>query len=129
MSLEVLATVPILRVFDLAKAREFYVDFLGFQVDWEHRFDERAPAYLQVSRAGCALHLSEHHGDGCPGAFVFLRCRGLEAYHRELLSKHYGPMRPGLEPSGHGSTRMEVIDPFGNRLRFDEAPPPPAAGP
>ena len=31
-------TTPILRIFDEAKAREFYVDFLGFKVDWEHRF-------------------------------------------------------------------------------------------
>ena len=29
---------PILRIFDEAKAREFYVDFLGFTVDYERRF-------------------------------------------------------------------------------------------
>ncbi len=28
---------PILRIFDEAKAKEFYVGFLGFKVDWEHR--------------------------------------------------------------------------------------------
>jgi hypothetical protein len=27
---------PILRIFDEAKARELYVDFLGFTIDWEH---------------------------------------------------------------------------------------------
>ena len=32
-------TVPVLRSFDEAKAREFYVDFLGFTVEWEHRFE------------------------------------------------------------------------------------------
>ncbi|HSE03118.1 MAG TPA: glyoxalase superfamily protein, partial [Methylomirabilota bacterium] len=42
--------VPIFRVFDLDKARDFYVGFLGFQVDWEHRFEPTAPVYLQVSR-------------------------------------------------------------------------------
>jgi hypothetical protein len=26
-------TTPILRIFDEAKAREFYVDFLGFDID------------------------------------------------------------------------------------------------
>lgn len=40
---------PILRIFDEAKAREFYVDFLGFKVDWEHRFGENFPLYMQVS--------------------------------------------------------------------------------
>lgn len=31
-------TTPILRIFDEKKASEFYVDVLGFTVDWEHRF-------------------------------------------------------------------------------------------
>ena len=38
--------VPILRSFDEGKAREFYVDWLGFRIDWEHRFDP-------VSRSTC----------------------------------------------------------------------------
>ena len=40
-------TIPLLRIFDLEKAKEFYVGFLGFAVDWEHHFDQSAPAYLQ----------------------------------------------------------------------------------
>jgi hypothetical protein len=38
--------IPVVRIFSVAKAREFYVDFLGFALDWEHRFDASAPAYL-----------------------------------------------------------------------------------
>ena len=87
MSLKSLQTIPILRIFSVEKAREFYVDFLGFTVDWEHRFDPAAPIYMQVSRAGCVLHLSEHHGDCCPGSTVFVRVTGLEEYHREITSK------------------------------------------
>ena len=34
MPIEFNQTVPILRSFDEAKAREFYVDYLGFKVDW-----------------------------------------------------------------------------------------------
>ena len=40
--------IPIIRSFDEAKAKEFYIDFLGFRVDWEHRFDENAPLYMQL---------------------------------------------------------------------------------
>jgi hypothetical protein len=29
---------------------EFYVDFLGFKIDWQHRFEANFPLYLQVSR-------------------------------------------------------------------------------
>ncbi len=35
--------VPILRIFDVDKARQFYVDYLGFNVDGEHRFSDDAP--------------------------------------------------------------------------------------
>ncbi|QDU27346.1 Glyoxalase-like domain protein [Anatilimnocola aggregata] len=121
MSFQVLQTIPILRIFSVEKAREFYLDFLGFAVDWEHRFDERAPIYLQISRAGCVLHLSEHHDDCCPGSTVFIRVAGLEEYHREITGKNYGYMRPGIAKTFHQSKGMEVIDPFGNRLRFDES--------
>jgi hypothetical protein len=55
-------TTPILRIFDENKAKEFYVDFLDFKVDWEHRFEEGLPLYMQISKDGCIIHLSEHHG-------------------------------------------------------------------
>ena len=51
LSVEFQSVVPILRIFSVEKAREFYVDFLGFTWDWEHRFDDDAPLYAQVSRS------------------------------------------------------------------------------
>ena len=121
MPMQVLQTIPILRIFHVEKAKEFYVDFLGFQVDWQHRFDDAAPVYMQVSRAGLVLHLTEHHGDCCPGSTVFVRMTGLDEFHREITAKGYGYLRPGVEQTFYGSKCMQVIDPFGNRIRFDEA--------
>jgi uncharacterized glyoxalase superfamily protein PhnB len=118
--MEVLQTIPILRIFDVVKAREFYVGFLGFHVDWEHRFEPDAPVYMQLSREGCVLHLSEHHGDCCPGGTVFIRMRGLDEYHREITSKGYRYMRPGIEHAPWNAKLVQVTDPFGNRLRFNE---------
>ena len=63
-------------MFDVAKAREFYLGFLGFSVDWEHRFEPELPLYMQVARGDCRLHLSEHHGDGAPGANVRIAIEG-----------------------------------------------------
>jgi uncharacterized glyoxalase superfamily protein PhnB len=120
MTLQVQQTIPLLRIFDVTKAREFYVYFLGFQVDWEHRFDAQAPIYLQVSRDNCVLHLTEHHGDCCPGATVFIRVKGLERFHQEITAKSYSHMRPGIETAPWNAKLLEVVDPFGNRLRFNE---------
>jgi ribosomal-protein-alanine N-acetyltransferase len=75
---------------------------------------------MQVSRDGLILHLSEHFGDACPGSTVYVSATGLAELHQELTRKNYGYLRPGLGDSGWGSKCMEVNDPFGNRLRFDE---------
>jgi catechol 2,3-dioxygenase-like lactoylglutathione lyase family enzyme len=123
----VLQTVPLLRVFDVAKTREFYVDFLGFRIDWEHRFEPGAPLYMQVSRDSCVLHLTEHHGDCSPGATVFVRVTGLDDFHREITATGYRFMRPSVERAPWHARLMEVVDPFGNRLRFNEDIRPPTA--
>jgi hypothetical protein len=113
--------VPILRIFDLEKAKEFYIGFLGFNVDWEHRFEAAAPVYMQVSRGQLVLHLSEHHGDCCPGSTVFVRMTGLRAFHGEITSKGYNYLKPGVERAPWNADCMEVTDPFGNRLRFSQS--------
>ena len=124
MALTYRRTVPILRSFDEAKAREFYVDFLGFTIDWEHRFEPGLPLYMQVSRSGIVLHVSEHHGDGSPGVNVRIEITGLHDFHEELIGKRYKNMRPGLSTPEWGGTEMTVIDPASNRLVFCEAAEP-----
>lgn len=111
--------VPVLRIFAEDLARAFYVDWLGFAVDWEHRFHAGAPLYMQVTRSGVTLHLSEHHGDACPGSTVFVPVEGLDALHAELGAKSYRYARPGIEPVDWGR-QMRIADPFGNTLRFTE---------
>jgi uncharacterized glyoxalase superfamily protein PhnB len=114
------AAVPLLRIFDLAKAREFYVDFLGFTWAWEHRFEPDLPAYVQVDRDGLVLHLSEHFGDASPGASLRIRVEGIEALHAALTAKAHRHARPGLETMPWGERAVIVTDPFHNRLYFYE---------
>ena len=120
MSVELQRVVPILRIFSVEKAREFYVDFLGFTWDWEHRFDDDAPVYAQISRTGLVLHLSEHHGGGSPGSHININMTGIEELHRELSEKKYRYGRPGLEEQPWGARTITTHDPFGNRLIFTE---------
>lgn len=112
--------IPVLRIFDEAKTKEFYIEWLGFTIDWEHRFADDLPLYMQISKEGIVLHLSEHHGDCCPGAKVFIEYNNLKPYQELLLHKKYKYYRPGLEEAPWNAVTMEVIDPFGNKLLFSE---------
>jgi catechol 2,3-dioxygenase-like lactoylglutathione lyase family enzyme len=49
--------VPIFRIFDYKKAIEFYVEWLGFKIEWEHTFEENTPVYMEVVKDGITLHL------------------------------------------------------------------------
>ena len=113
-------TVPILRSFDEGKAREFYVEFLGFSVDWEHRFEPELPLYMQVSRDGLVLHISEHHGDATPGSHIRVEIKGLREFHAELIAKRYKNNRPGLERPEWGGLEVTVVDPCRNLITFTE---------
>lgn len=115
--------IPRLRMFDENVAREFYVDFLGFDVDWEHRFEDNFPLYMQISKGSCVLHLTGHHGDSSPGTSLIINMTGIEAYNKALLAKDYKHARPHIEDAPHhggGAHAMTIVDPFGNRLMFCE---------
>jgi catechol 2,3-dioxygenase-like lactoylglutathione lyase family enzyme len=113
-----MSVVPIRRIFDIAKADEFYLGFLGFKVDWDHRFDDNAPLYRQALRGDLVLRLSEPHGDGSPGATARHDARG-----RRIPSRN---QRQGLSVHALGSRtdamgralETGAIDPFGNLIRF-----------
>lgn len=114
-------TTPILRIFDEIKAVEFYVDFLGFKIDWQHRFEPDSPLYLQVSHGECVLHLSGHQGDSTPGSALRIETDELEALQQQLLAKPYPFAHPQIQAMPWGSQDMTIADPFGNRLVFTNA--------
>ena len=123
--------VPILRIFDRPKAVEFYVDYLGFTLDWEHGGPaDHSPLYAQVSRGAARLHLSEHHGDASPGGAALIPVADIADLHAQLHGRDYDYARPGIRDEEWGRV-MVVIDPFHNRIVFhqpvaDEVEPRPS---
>ena len=114
------STIPILRMFDVEKTREFYLAYLGFEVDFEHRFSQNAPLFMGVSRDDVVLFLSEHHGDGSPGIHVRIEMEGVDELHKELQKKPYKYMNPAIQEQEWGTRELTVIDPIGNHLIFSE---------
>jgi len=114
------AAIPILRIFDADIAKQFYIDWLGFKLDWQHQYDPAFPKYLQVSRGAVVLHLSEHYGDCSPGAKIIVNTDDVVALHTELASRPNPRMRPGIEIAPWNAKVMVVTDPFGNRISFNQ---------
>jgi len=100
---------PILRVKSVADSQRYYVDVLGFKVDWD------APYFASVSRGGCHIFLSQ--GDqGHPGAWVWIGVEDCGALFEEYKSAGAKIRHP---PTNYPWAReMQVEDPDGNILRM-----------
>ncbi len=112
-------TIPILRIFDEDKAKEFYLDFLGMKLDWQHRFEDGFPVYMQVSKDNLVLHLSEHSGDCTPGSKVFVHVSDLDALFAEISLRPYKYNKPTIEDAPWGARCFTVTDPFSNKILFN----------
>ena len=106
--------VPILPVEDLKRAREFYVDQLGFSLSWEWTTDG-TNGLMGVERGGMSITLdcpmSGHGRDAC----VSLLVESADAYYDEWRAKGVSRKREPVNEDW-GSRTFGVTDPFGNTI-------------
>ena len=119
MSEIILKGIPTFRILDYEKAMVFYKQGLGFNIDWEHRFGPNEPVYMQISRNGLTLHLSENKRFN-PGVIVFVDCKQLNQFYLELINGSTKIELSKPEKTEWQTIQMEIEDPFGNLLRFNE---------
>jgi Glyoxalase superfamily protein len=120
MSIE-FRTIPILLIFSVEKAEEFYIGWLGFKIDWEHPFEQITPEIL----ASFPMPSRPTPGRAPRVRLPWIsrlgrKCGGLDEFHREIVGKNYNYSRPGLEHTPWKANCCEVVDPFGHRIRFNE---------
>jgi catechol 2,3-dioxygenase-like lactoylglutathione lyase family enzyme len=109
--------VPTLRMTDEARSRAFYVDGLGFHVDWTHRFEPNFPALLQLSRDGMIFYLSQHVMDCAVGGLIYLFVDSVDDWHAQLRRNGVAIELPPTDQPW-GLREMHLVDPDGNRLRI-----------
>ncbi|MEM7477880.1 MAG: glyoxalase superfamily protein [Planctomycetota bacterium] len=117
---EVRSSCPILRMLDEVIGRAFYLDYLGFEVDWECRFTPEAPVFMQVRLGEAHIHLDGHANQDSPVSQMNIPVLGLQNYCDYLIAKNADYPKPCLvDPRYVGrNTDMNIEDPFGNRLIF-----------
>ena len=102
---------------DPQRSLAFYVDGLGFNVDWEHRFEPGLPVFMQLTRAGQSIFLTEHAGDCKVGGAAYFVVPDVDSCYKEFKSRGVVVTEPP-EDAPYGPREMLVTDPDGNRLRF-----------
>ena len=102
-----------LRVQDAAASRDYYVQILGFRVDWQ------AEDFVSVSRGSCRLFLCE--GDqGHAGSWVWIDGKDIDVLYEEYKASGARIRHPPANYSW--ALEMQVEDLDGNILRFGSDP-------
>ena len=111
------ALAPVLRVADLPASLGFYIERLGFRMDfvWGD-----PPGYVCLSRDGICLHLSSYAGSTA-GVVCFF-CEGIDALYEDFGARGAPVGRPPADQP-YGMREFEFEDPDGHRLVFGEAAP------
>jgi catechol 2,3-dioxygenase-like lactoylglutathione lyase family enzyme len=102
---------PVLFVTDLQRAVRFYVDGLGFKIDWH---DDGSGTVCQVSRSDCEIILCQDAARRDRARlFVELTADGLRDFRRELDERSVPH-----QTTWWGYDTTQVNDPDGNELFF-----------
>lgn len=100
--------IPVLHVADADAAAAWYAR-LGFEKNFEHRFEPRFALYMGLRREGAQLHLSEHAGDATADTLVYIWVDDLD-----VVAAEFG--LPIEEQPWAREVALHDID--GNRLRI-----------
>ena len=106
---------PILRVDDLSVSKRYYVETLGFRLDWD------VPQMASVSRDGCAIMLCEGH-QGRGGAWVWVGVEDADALYAAYVAAN--AIIRDAPQNFAWAYEFQVQDPDGNTLRFGSEPRP-----
>jgi uncharacterized glyoxalase superfamily protein PhnB len=104
---------PILRVERLDASLEYYVNALGFEVDWQDG------AMASISRGGHAIMLCEG-AQGNPGTWVWIGVEDAQALCEEYVAS--GATITQAPTNYPWAYEMRATDPDGHVLRFGSEP-------
>lgn len=108
---------PVLGVKSYEQAVEYYIDWLGFAIEWEWRSAPGEPVVMQICRDGVALQLLE--GDEHPPkTWIQILVDDIVTLTDELNLKR--PNSVELADNFPYVRQISTNDPFGNLLVFEQ---------
>ena len=104
-------------VTDMAKAKAFYAEQLGFQVTTDYGKGDQHWVTLEPAGGGASLTLSTMHGNMRPGTMrLYLATSNIEAAYNDLKAKgvKVNEVKDDLYGPGSGVKWFDLRDPDGN---------------
>jgi predicted enzyme related to lactoylglutathione lyase len=105
-------------VTEMAKAKEFYAEKLGWSVTKDYGQGDRHWVSLELPGGGTSLTLTTMHGHMKPGTMtLYLSTSNIEAAHDELKAKgvNVNEVKDDLYGRGSGVKWFSLSDPDGNQ--------------
>ena len=110
--------VPVLSVGSYEETVSHYVEWLGFNVDWEYR-EQQLPFVISITRDGFSFMLAE--SETSTGSWTTIYVSDSEAMSEELNSRRSNSVKIELYPP-NDIAQIHVIDPWKNLLVFEQSP-------
>ena len=108
---------PVIRILSYDEGVAYYVDWLGFKIDWEWREAPGKPVIIAISRDGVEIGLVEGE-DHPPNSWIKIKLEDLPSLVEELNAKRPGSVQP--EATFPYISQLSLDDPFGNHLVFEQ---------
>ena len=116
--------VPVLSVGSYEETVSHYVEWLGFNIDWEYR-EEHLPFVISISRDGFSFMLSEldtsSELETSTGSWTVIYVSDIEALSEELNARRSNSVEVQLYPPLN-IAQVHVKDPWKNLLVFEQSP-------
>jgi hypothetical protein len=110
--------VPVLGIGSYNEAVAHYVDWLGFNLDWEWREAPGRPVIMAISRDGVSLMLNEHPSSPAASALT-VKVTDIEGFAREWNARRPDAVTVAIE-APYDIPSIFLRDPFGNSLDFQQ---------
>ena len=116
--------VPVLSVGSYEETVSHYVEWLGFNVDWEYR-ERQLPFVISITRDGFSFMLTEldtsSESETSTGSRTVIYVSDVEAMSEELNSRRSNSVKVQLYPPLN-IAQVHVKDLWNNLLVFEQSP-------
>jgi hypothetical protein len=110
--------VPVFGITSYAGAVAHYVDWLGFNLDWEWREAPDRPVIMAISRDGVSLMLNEHPSSSSASSLT-LKVTDIDAFAEEWNGRRPNSVKVVVGPP-YDIPSIYATDPFGNYMDFQQ---------